>query len=73
MDLLELAKKRRAAVAKEVEKLDQFIAMGEELAKSAGEKAPRSETEKEQSSSGNSEEREPMPLRQFAAGGSSRS
>ena len=68
MDILEVAKNKRRELAKEIAKLDEFIAMGEELSKSSA-AAPSQGAREESSSRKGDDDSHPMPLRQFKVGG----
>lgn len=70
MDVLELARQRRAALAKEVAKLEQFIAVGEELSRSGGSKPAEPAQGSEQPGTASAAAAAPTPLRQYSAGGS---
>lgn len=69
MDILEIAKTRRGALSKEIAKLDEFITFAEELSKQGASSPPQAESEESSSGKGADDERAPMPLREFKAGG----
>ena len=63
MDVLEIAKQRRESVAKELSKLDEFIRLGEELRKGAGNGGTTA-------ASGTAQE-QVKPIREFSSNGAS--
>lgn len=69
MNVLELAKTRRDALAKEITKLEEFIAFGEELSRSGTSTPSQTSSDEDSSSDADDDDREPLPLRQFSTGG----